>query len=86
MNAKQNITIQLDYELLQAWEKIHVLRNISLPQFVKESLAKETLRYARYPVTKAVKEISGTLHTQLDYKSLREQMITERIQDYENLR
>ena len=34
----------------------------------------------------SVKSISGTLKTQLDYKTLRDEMIEERLQEYENIR
>jgi len=82
----KDITITIDRELAEAWNKLYPLKQRSLTEFLQEVLAKETLKYTTYSITEAIRNFSGTLKTPLDYKALREVMIEERLKDYENLR
>ena len=85
-DTKKEMTIVFDHELSEAWIKIYNIKNVPFSEFVKEILAKETLKYSMSYITESVKSISGTLKTQLDYKMLRDEMIEERLQEYENIR
>lgn len=85
MRATQGMTIVLDHELSEAWEKLRPIKKISLSEFLKELLIKENLKYSTYHITEAVKSISGTLPKGLDDKVIHDIMIDERIKDYENL-
>jgi hypothetical protein len=85
MEINKNVTLTLDPELSDAWKEIAELKQISFSEFIKEVLAKEHLRYSLSTITESVRQISGTLPTQLEYKALRDEMIVEQLKDYENL-
>lgn len=86
MDAKKEMTLVFDTELSEAWEKIRRQKHMSFSEFIKEILVRENLKSSTYSITESVKSISGTLETPLDYKSLRDKMIEERLKDYENIR
>ena len=83
---QQEMTLVFDHELSEVWAEIRKQKNISFSEFIKDVLAKESLKNSTFSITESVKAISGTLKTQLDYKALREEMIDERVKDYENIR
>lgn len=83
---QQEMTLVFDHELSEVWAEIRKQKNISFSEFIKDVLAKESLKNSTFSITESVKAISGTLETQLDYKALREEMIDERVKDYENIR
>ena len=85
MNVKNDLTLHFDQEFLEAWIRIRMLTSKSFTEFMKEVLAKENLKYSSYHITESVKKISGTLKTKLDYDTLRDLMIGERVRDYENI-
>lgn len=86
MNTTHPLTITIDQELSDAWSRLYPFKQRSFTEFLREVLAKETLKYTITPITDEVRNFSGTLPTTLDYKELRDIMVTERIADYENLR
>ncbi len=85
INVKHDLTVHFDREFLDAWIRLRVLKNKSFSEFMKEVLLKENLKYSTYHITESVENISGTLKTKLDYKTLRDTMIEERVRDYENM-
>ncbi len=82
----KNMTFVVDDEVSEAWIKLRAITNLSFSEFMKEVLIKENLKYSMFEITDSIKHIAGTLQTQLDYNALREQMINERLKDYENIR
>jgi len=85
MDTKKEMTLVFDHELSEAWITLHTIKKLSFSEFIKEVLVKENLKYSTFSITESVKKIAGTLKTQLDYKRLKEQMIDERLKDYENI-
>lgn len=85
MNSTHPLTITIEPELLEAWNRLYPFKQRSFTEFLQEVLAKETLKYSSTRITEGVRNLSGILETSLDYKELREFMVTERIADYENL-
>ncbi len=86
MDVMKNMTFVVDDEVSEAWIKLRAITNLSFSEFMKEVLIKENLKYSMFEITDSIKHIAGTLQTQLDYNALREQMINERLKDYENIR
>lgn len=86
MHTTHPLTITIDQELTEAWSRLYPFEQRSFTEFLREVLAKETLKYSRTNITDNVRNLLGTLPTTLDYKELRELMVTERIADYEHLR
>ena len=86
MDTEREMILVFDTELSEAWEKIRKRTPMSFSEFIKEVLTRENLKSSTYGITESVKAISGTLKTQLDYKTLRDEMIEERLKDYENIR
>jgi len=86
MHTTHPLTITIDQELSDAWNRLYAFEQRSFTEFLREVLAKETLKYTFTNITDEVRNLSGTLPTTLDYKELRELMVTERITDYEHLR
>ena len=83
MDTHKDMMLTFDRELSEAWEAIWNFKQMSFSEFIKEVLAKEHLKYSIAGITEAVRQISGTLPTQLDYKTLREEMIGAQLKDYE---
>ncbi len=85
MNAKSMMTLTLDDELAEAWNTLWKIEQKPFETFLKDMLLRETLKYARPEISESVKRLTGTLNTTFDYKQLREQMLDERLKDYETL-
>ena len=73
------LTIVVDQELTAVWSRLYPFEQRSFTEFLRDVLAKETLKYTITPITEEVRRLAGTLPTALDYKELREVMAAERI-------
>ncbi|HLP44862.1 MAG TPA: hypothetical protein VK186_27975 [Candidatus Deferrimicrobium sp.] len=80
----RSISIRFDDETYQIAEKLAKISNISIPEMIKEMIKKKG-RTSSHKISREVKKISGILKTDKDYESLREMIIDERIERYENL-
>jgi hypothetical protein len=80
----RSISIRFDNETYQIAEKLAKISNISIPEMIKEMIKKKG-HTSDHKISREVKKISGILKTNTDYKSLREMVIEDRIERYENL-
>ncbi len=80
----RSISIRFDDETYQIAEKLAKISNISIPEMIKEMIKKKG-HTSSHKISREVKKISGILKTDKDYESLREMIIDERIDRYENL-
>ena len=80
----RTISIHFDAETYKIAEKLAKLAKKSIPEMIKEMI--KTKGRSSYPeISKSVKKISGIIKTDKDYKELREMIIDEKIEKYENL-
>lgn len=80
----RSISIRFDEETYQIAEKLAKLSKISIPEMIKEMIKKKG-HASDHKISREVKKISGILKTDKDYKSLRDMIIEEKIDRYENL-
>lgn len=80
----RSLSIHFDNETYQIAEKLAKRSNISIPEMIKVMIKKKG-HTSDHKISSEVKKISGILKTDKDYKSLRETIIEERIDRYENL-
>jgi len=84
MIKNKSISINFDYETYKIAEKLAKFSNKSIPEMIKEMI-KTKGRVSDFGISKSVKKISGIIKTDKDYKALRDMIIDEKIEKYENL-
>ena len=78
------ISIQLDEETYKIAERLARIANQSIPEMIIDLIAKKSPGTER-KISDSVKKISGILKTDMDYKSLRDMIIGEKIEKYEGI-
>ena len=80
----RTISIHFDPKTYKIAEKLAKIAKKSIPEMIKEMI--KTKGHAYYPeISKSVKKISGIIKTDKNYKELRDMIIDEKIEKYENL-
>lgn len=83
MRSKE-VSITLDNVTFRMVQKRASLSNKSIPDIIKELIRKER-KLSEYKITRGVKEISGLLKTQYDYKTLRAMYVADNLEKYESI-
>lgn len=80
----KSVSIRLDIETYSIAERLAKLSNLSVSELIK-SLVKSRNSFSEPRIAEGVKKISGILKTDLDYKELRDEVVGEKIEQYESL-
>jgi hypothetical protein len=80
----KSISVYFDDETYRIAQKLAQIYNISIPEMIKELIKKKGYIFD-HKISREVKKISGILKTDKDYKTLRDMVIEEKIDKYENL-
>lgn len=80
----RSISINFDDETFKIAEKLAKIAHKSIPEMIKEMIKKKG-HTSEHKISRGVKKISGIIKTDKDYKSLRDMIIDEKIDRYENL-
>jgi hypothetical protein len=81
----RSISIHLDDETYKIAERLARITNQSISEMIKDMITKKSFGVERR-ISDSVKKISGILKTDSDYKSLRDMIIDEKIEEYEGIR
>jgi hypothetical protein len=80
----KSVSIRLDVETYSIAERLAKLSNLSVSELIK-NLVKSRGGISEYRISEGVKKISGILKTDLEYKELRDEVVGEKIKQYERL-
>lgn len=81
----RSISIQFDDKTYKLAERMAKRSRKSIPEMIKDMI-KTKGDAVDYRISKNVKRITGILKTDKDYKELRDMIMDEKIEKYENLR